>query len=62
LVKKEWAGITVPLYAIFEGLILASVLRLFDFAHRGIAFQAVALAFGVAFGMLILYRSGIIQV
>jgi uncharacterized YccA/Bax inhibitor family protein len=61
-IKKEWAGITAPLYAIFEGLVLGSVSRLFDLAYRGIAFQAVALTFGVAFGMLVLYRSGIIQV
>jgi uncharacterized YccA/Bax inhibitor family protein len=61
-IKKEWAGVTAPLYAIFEGLVLGSVSRLFDFAYRGIAFQAVALTFGVAFGMLVLYRSGIIQV
>ncbi|MDR1173685.1 MAG: Bax inhibitor-1/YccA family protein [Puniceicoccales bacterium] len=61
-IKKEWAGITAPLYAIFEGLVLGAVSRLFDFAYRGIAFQAIALTFGVAFGMLVLYRSGIIQV
>jgi uncharacterized YccA/Bax inhibitor family protein len=61
-IKKEWSGITAPLYAIFEGLVLGSVSRLFDLAYRGIAFQAVALTFGVTLGMLVLYRTGIIHV
>jgi uncharacterized YccA/Bax inhibitor family protein len=61
-IKKEWSRVTAPLYAIFEGLVLGSVSRLLDHVYPGIAFQAIALTFGVAFGMLVLYRAGIVQV
>jgi uncharacterized YccA/Bax inhibitor family protein len=61
-IKKEWAGVTGPLYAVFEGLVLGLFSKLCELAYAGIVFQAVMLTFGVTFGMLILYRSGIIRV
>ncbi|MDR1595801.1 MAG: Bax inhibitor-1/YccA family protein [Puniceicoccales bacterium] len=61
-VKKEWSGITAPLYAVFEGLVLGAISMVFELAYHGIVFQAVMLTFGVALGMLLLYRSGVIKV
>lgn len=62
VVKKEWAGYTSPLYAIFEGLVLGSLSKVFEAQFGGIVFQAVALTFGTAAGMLLLYKYNIIQV
>ncbi|MDR1414139.1 MAG: Bax inhibitor-1/YccA family protein [Puniceicoccales bacterium] len=61
-VKKEWSAITAPLYAICEGLILGAVSKLFEIVYPGIVFQAVTLTFGIAFGVLVLYRTGVIRV
>ena len=62
MVKKEWAGYTSPLYAVFEGLVLGSISKLFEAQFSGIVLQAVALTFGTAAGMLLLYKYGIIRV
>ncbi|MBN1251428.1 MAG: Bax inhibitor-1/YccA family protein [Bacteroidales bacterium] len=59
--KSEWAHITTPFYAIFEGLFLGSVSAYFNAMFSGIVFQAVGLTFGVAFAMLFAYRSGLIK-
>lgn len=61
-VKMEWAAVTAPLYAVFKGLVIGSLSRVFETVWPGIVFQAVMLTFGVAFGMLVLYRTGIIRV
>jgi uncharacterized YccA/Bax inhibitor family protein len=58
----EWAAVTAPLYAVFKGLVIGSLSRVFETVWPGIVFQAVMLTFGVAFGMLVLYRTGIIRV
>jgi len=59
--KKEWAGFTAPLYAFLEGLILGGISAMMERSYPGIAFQAIALTFGVLFCMLIAYRFRIIQ-
>jgi len=60
--KKEWAGITAPIYALLEGLILGGVSAMLESKFHGIAIQAVALTFGTLIAMLIAYRSGLIKV
>lgn len=60
--KKEWSGVTAPLYAVFEGLALGAISRVFEFRYPGIVFQAVGITFGVAFGMLMLYKYKVISV
>jgi uncharacterized YccA/Bax inhibitor family protein len=60
--KKEWAGITAPLYALLEGLVLGGISALLEFRFHGIAIQAVALTLGVLIAMLLAYRSGLIKV
>jgi uncharacterized YccA/Bax inhibitor family protein len=61
-IKKEWAGVTAPLYAVFEGLVLGLFSKFCELSYHGIVFQAISLTFGVAFGMIFLYKSGIIQI
>lgn len=60
--KKEWAGITAPLYALAEGLVLGGISAMFDMKYKGIAIQAVMLTFGTLVAMLLVYRTGLIKV
>jgi uncharacterized YccA/Bax inhibitor family protein len=60
--KKEWAGVTAPLYAALEGLALGGMSAIFELRYPGIAFQAVGLTFGTLFVLLFLYSSRIIHV
>ena len=60
--KKEWAGMTAPVYAAVEGVVLGGISVIFERNFPGIVIQAVALTFGVLFCMLIAYKTKIIQV
>lgn len=57
--KKEWAGVTAPIYALLEGLFLGALSSAF---YPEIAMQAVGLTFGTLAGMLVAYTSGWIKV
>lgn len=62
--KKEWAGYTVPVYAVLEGLMLGALSAVIEaqFKDQGLVLRAVALTFGTFFAMLFLYKSRIIKV
>ena len=60
--KPQWAPVTAPLYAAFEGVFLGIVSVYFEMRYPGLVMQAVAITFGVLFCMLSLYKSGIIKV
>jgi uncharacterized YccA/Bax inhibitor family protein len=60
--KKEWAGITAPLYSLAEGLVLGGISAMFEMRYKGIAIQAVMLTFGTMVALLLVYRTGIIKV
>jgi uncharacterized YccA/Bax inhibitor family protein len=60
--KAEWSAVLAPLYAVMEGLSLGLWSMLFEIVYPGIVFQAVLLTFGVAFGMLLLYKTRIVRV
>ncbi len=59
--KKEWAPVTAPIYALFEGLLLGGVSAKLNAAYPGIALQASMLTFGTLFGLLGAYRMGWIR-
>jgi uncharacterized YccA/Bax inhibitor family protein len=59
--KKEWAGITAPVYAVLEGLFLGGISAMFEARFPGIAMESVALTFGTCFVLLLAYRSGLIR-
>jgi len=59
--KKSWARVTAPLYAACEGLALGSISALFEVRYHGIAFQAMALTFGVLAIMLVAYKTKAIR-
>jgi len=60
--KKQWAGVTAPLYALAEGALLGGISAMFELRYKGIAIQAVMLTFGTLVAMLLVYRSGLIKV
>ena len=59
--KKSWAGVTAPLYAALEGLLLGGLSSIFEARFSGIVIQAVGLTFGTLFCLLMAYRSGLIK-
>jgi uncharacterized YccA/Bax inhibitor family protein len=60
--KQQWAPITAPIYALLEGLALGGISAISEMRYPGIGIQAVSLTFGTLFVLLLLYRSGFIQV
>ena len=60
--KKEWAGITGPLYALCEGLFLGTISMYFERRFPGIVMNAVMLTFGTLITLLLAYRSKLIKV
>ncbi len=61
VVKKEWAGVTAPMYALLEGLFLGAISSVFEARYPGIVFQAVGLTFGTTACLLGAYTSGAIK-
>ena len=60
--RQKSAGITAPLYAVFEGLLLGGLSAIFESMYDGVVMRAVALTLAVFMAMLFFYRSGIIKV
>ncbi|NOZ75721.1 MAG: Bax inhibitor-1/YccA family protein [FCB group bacterium] len=59
--KKHLAHITVPVYALLEGLALGGISRMFESRYPGIVNQAVFLTFGTLGALLLAYKSGLIK-
>ena len=59
--KANWAPVTAPLYALFEGLFLGAISAMYDARFDGIVLQAVMLTGGTLFALLMAYRSGLVR-
>ena len=59
--KKEWAPITVPIYAILEGGLLGGVSYMYNSLYDGIVTNAIFLTVGILLSLLTAYRSGYIK-
>ena len=60
--KKEWAPITVPIYAALEGLALGGLSKIYANAFEpGIVPQAIMLTLGILFALLFAYKTKIIK-
>lgn len=59
--KKEWAGVTAPIYALLQGLVVGGISAIFESAYPGIVVQAVGLTFGTLACLLMAYKSGLIK-
>lgn len=60
--KKTWAPVTAPIYALLEGLAIGGISAFFELRYPGLVIQAVGLTFGTLFALLLVYKSGLIQV
>ena len=60
--RPQSSGISAPIYAIFEGLLLGGISAILEMQNKGIVMRAVALTLAVFAAMLFLYRSGAIKV
>jgi uncharacterized YccA/Bax inhibitor family protein len=59
--KKTWAGVTAPIYALLEGLVLGGLSALAEAQFQGIVIQAVALTFGTFLALLLAYKTRLIR-
>jgi len=62
VIRKQWAPITAPIYALLEGLFVGAISLVMEAAYPGIVLPAVSLTFGTLFALLAAYRSGLIKV
>ena len=60
--NKEKAGITAPIYAAVEGVVIGGISAIFEARYPGIVIQAVMLTFGTLFCLLAAYKSRLIKV
>jgi uncharacterized YccA/Bax inhibitor family protein len=60
--RPQSSGISAPVYAVFEGLLLGGLSAVFESMYSGVVMRAVALTLAVFAAMLFFYRSGIIKV
>ena len=61
IIKKQWAPITVPLYAICEGLALGGISAIYESMYAGIVQQAIFLTIGIFAALLFAYKTKIIK-
>ena len=59
--KKEWAPITVPIYAALQGAMLGGISYMYNYLYDGIVTNAILLTIGILVSLLIAYRSGYIK-
>lgn len=60
--KPTIARYTAIPYAILEGLVIGALASMLELRFPSIAIQAAALTFGTLFGMLVIYRTGLVKV
>ena len=60
--KKEWSPVTVPIYAVLEGLALGGISLVYATAFEpGIVPKAIFLTLGIMFSLLFAYKTKIIK-
>lgn len=63
ILKKEWSPITVPIYAVLEGLFLGGISKMYaDLFEPGIVPQAISLTLGILIALLFAYKTRIVKV
>ncbi len=59
--KPTVGHISVPVYAVLEGIVLGAISMMFEAMYPGIVVQAVFLTFGTLGALLLAYTSGLIK-
>jgi uncharacterized YccA/Bax inhibitor family protein len=60
--KPQYSPVTAPIFALLEGLFVGAVSAYYAYQFEGIVFQALSATIGVLLTMLMVYKSGLIQV
>lgn len=60
-IKKQWAPLTSPFYAAFEGLALGALSAIFEAKYPGIVIQSVSLTLGTLVALLVAYSTRLIR-
>jgi uncharacterized YccA/Bax inhibitor family protein len=61
LFKNSAAPYTTPAYALFEGLFLGGISKMYEMQYEGIVINAVGLTFGTLALLLLVYSTGLIR-
>ena len=61
IIKKQWSPITVPLYAVCEGLALGGISAIYESMYTGIVQQAIFLTIGIFAALLFAYKTKVIK-
>lgn len=59
--KQEWAPVSAPVYALFEGLFIGGISSVLETQFPGIVIQATCLTFGTLAMMLFAYQTGLVR-
>ena len=59
--RKHLSPITVPIYAVIQGIFLGAISYTFNSLYDGIVITAISYTLSILFVMLTLYRTGIIK-
>ena len=59
--RKQYAPLTVPLYALSQGLFLGGISFMYSQMIEGIVYNAILLTVTILLSLLLAYRSGIIK-
>jgi uncharacterized YccA/Bax inhibitor family protein len=59
--KNTAAPFTTPLYAVFQGLLLGGISKIYEMKYEGIVINAVGLTFGTLAVLLAVYSTGLIR-
>ena len=59
--KKNISMYTVPIYSVFQGLMLGSISAIFEQKYPGIVNQAIFLTFGIMGSLLFAYKTNVIK-
>ena len=59
--KKEWSPVTVPVYAVLEGLALGGISSVYAHEYTEIVQQAIFLTFGIFATLLFAYKTKVIK-
>lgn len=59
--KKSLSPVIAPIYAVLEGLFIGAISVFFETVYPGIVMQASMITFGIFFGLLGAYKSGMIK-
>lgn len=59
--KKDWASVSAPVYALFEGFFIGGLSSILEAQFPGVVIQAASLTFGTLAMMLFCYQTGLVR-